>query len=94
MAGKNSPAFWVRIEATMSQDVDGVLVSRVVMSDISEHRKMDSLLQEKAEKLEAEIANIKTLTGMIPICSHCRKIRTEGGSWSQLETYVIEHTDA
>jgi hypothetical protein len=44
--------------------------------------------------LEAAFAQIKTLRGIIPICSHCKKIRDDQGYWNQLETYISEHSDA
>lgn len=37
---------------------------------------------------------IKQLKGIIPICSYCKKIRTDEESWQQLEAYMSEHTDA
>ncbi len=39
-------------------------------------------------------SELKVLQGIIPICSHCRKVRTEAGGWSQLETYVQGHSEA
>jgi uncharacterized protein (UPF0212 family) len=36
---------------------------------------------------------IKTLTGFIPICASCKKIRDDEGSWNQLEAYLSQHTD-
>jgi hypothetical protein len=49
----------------------------------------DLLLNEK--KLHEEI---KTLKGIIPICSYCKNIRDDEGSWEQLESYIDEHSDA
>ena len=40
------------------------------------------------------LAEIKTLQGIIPICSYCKKIRDDEGSWTQLEAYITMHTDA
>jgi PAS domain S-box-containing protein len=42
-------------------------------------------------KLEHEI---KTLKGIIPICSYCKKIRSDKDSWQQLEAYITEHSEA
>lgn len=36
----------------------------------------------------------KTLTGLIPICATCKKIRDERGSWNQVELYIMKHSDA
>ncbi|MBN2232483.1 MAG: transporter substrate-binding domain-containing protein [Deltaproteobacteria bacterium] len=45
-------------------------------------------------KLETALAEIKTLRGIIPICSVCKHIRTDSGAWQQIETYVREHSEA
>ncbi|MGA2091510.1 MAG: PAS domain S-box protein [Endomicrobiales bacterium] len=51
------------------------------------------LKQTEIALLEA-LASIKTIKGLVPICSHCKRIRTDQGSWQQLEQYFHEHIDA
>jgi DNA-binding NtrC family response regulator len=50
------------------------------------------------EKLSSELrqamARIKTLSGLLPICAACKKIRDDQGFWHQVEEYVRAHTDA
>jgi PAS domain S-box-containing protein len=47
------------------------------------------------EALRRNLENqIKQLRGIIPICSYCKKIRTDEESWQQLETYISEHSGA
>ena len=40
------------------------------------------------------IANIKQLTGLLPICSYCKRIRSDHNYWEQVESYITDHTDA
>jgi CheY-like chemotaxis protein len=40
------------------------------------------------------IANIKRLTGLLPICSYCKRIRSDHDYWEQVDSYITEHTDA
>jgi ligand-binding sensor domain-containing protein len=53
---------------------------------------------EERERLLAElktaIAEVKTLGGLIPICSSCKKIRDDEGYWNILESYLVKHSDA
>jgi phosphoserine phosphatase RsbU/P len=42
----------------------------------------------------ALIANIKRLSGLLPICSYCKRIRSDMDYWEQVESYISEHTDA
>jgi GAF domain-containing protein len=56
---------------------------------------MMSMEQRKvARKLADAAANIKVLSGMLPICAGCKKIRNDKGYWNQVETYIQQHTDA
>ncbi len=51
------------------------------------------LMMSNQELLKAS-SEIKTLRGIIPICSYCKKIRDDKGSWSQLEAYIHTHSEA
>ncbi len=57
-------------------------------------RETNQMLREKVKELEQASAKIKTLSGMLPICARCKKIRDDQGYWNQLENYLKEHTDA
>ena len=54
--------------------------------------------EEEREKLIGELAyalaEIKTLRGILPMCSSCKKIRDDEGYWNQLEVYIQEHSNA
>ena len=56
-------------------------------------KKEEALLQER-DKLQKAIAEIKTLSGMLPICSSCKKIRDDKGYWNQIESYICDHSEA
>jgi sigma-B regulation protein RsbU (phosphoserine phosphatase) len=42
----------------------------------------------------ALMANIKRLSGLLPICSYCKRIRSDDDYWTQVESYITEHTEA
>ncbi|MGE0085198.1 MAG: response regulator [Desulfococcaceae bacterium] len=68
-----------------------------VLARISTHlnsRSLQKRLKEKVAELEEALANIKTLKGLLPICSHCKKIRDDQGYWKQIEVYIQNHSDA
>ncbi|NOY64701.1 MAG: response regulator, partial [Nitrospirae bacterium] len=46
------------------------------------------------EELRQAMQRIKTLSGLIPICASCKKIRDDKGYWKQVEAYIQEHTEA
>lgn len=52
-----------------------------------------SLNLRKQELREAQ-QEVKTLRGLIPICSSCKKIRDDQGTWNRIESYIAKHTEA
>lgn len=57
-------------------------------------REIENKLRKEKEKLEKALSEVKTLSGLVPICSHCKKIRDDKGYWNQIEVYIQEHSDA
>ena len=55
---------------------------------------LQTRLSERVVELEAAVSSVKTLQALIPICSYCKRIRSEGDDWEQLEAYISEHTDS
>ncbi|MBI4792210.1 MAG: cache domain-containing protein [Deltaproteobacteria bacterium] len=51
-------------------------------------------LKQTNDSLRSALADIKTLRGIVPICSFCKKIRDDKGYWNQLEKFVSEHSTA
>jgi CheY-like chemotaxis protein len=56
-------------------------------NDIMELRRLNAQLRDA-------LTNIKMLSGLLPICGNCKKIRDDHGKWHTLEGYIMEHSDA
>lgn len=56
--------------------------------------EMQERVARHVQELHRALEQIKTLQGILPICSFCKKIRNDQGYWDQLEVYVSEHSDA
>ncbi|MCB9481335.1 MAG: PAS domain S-box protein [Desulfobacteraceae bacterium] len=65
-----------------------------IVHDVSERLKVEREKEELIVKLEKALKEIKTLQGILPICSSCKKIRDDKGYWTQLEEYLSDHSDA
>lgn len=50
--------------------------------------------QRTRQALQSALGEIKVLSGLLPICSHCKKIRDDHGYWKQIESYIREHSEA
>ncbi|HKJ63896.1 MAG TPA: PAS domain-containing protein [Desulfopila sp.] len=74
---------------------DGSLLGSVhVARDISEEKKAREQREQLIRKLEDSLGKVKLLSGLIPICASCKKIRDEKGYWQQVESYIHDHSEA
>lgn len=64
------------------------------MHDITALRKTTQESERLIVELQNALAQIKTLKGIVPICSYCKKIRDDTGYWQMVEKYIGEHTEA
>jgi CheY-like chemotaxis protein len=56
--------------------------------------KMEAERDALLRQLQDSLAEVRTLSGLIPICASCKKVRNDEGFWDQVEFYVSSHTDA
>jgi PleD family two-component response regulator len=69
------------------------IVKLRVRTQLELKRQRDVLMQRN-EELQKALAEIKTLSGLLPICASCKKIRDDQGYWTQLESYISKHSGA
>jgi HAMP domain-containing protein len=73
--------------------------------EVGELAKTFNVMIEKRNQSEAErerliaelreaLKKVKTLSGLLPICASCKKVRDDRGYWNQIEAYISEHSDA
>jgi phosphoserine phosphatase RsbU/P len=51
-------------------------------------------LADRVAELQEALTNVKQLSGLLPICSYCKRIRGDENYWERVESYITEHTDA
>ncbi len=66
----------------------------VAFDNISEIRKNEEEREQLIKQLKKALNEIKTLRGILPICSSCKKIRDDTGYWNQIEYYISIHSNA
>jgi HAMP domain-containing protein len=60
-----------------------------------ERRKQSEAERERLiVELQEALKKVKTLSGLLPICASCKKVRDDKGYWSQIDAYISEHSDA
>ena len=56
--------------------------------------QMESTVEERNRELTEALESVKTLSGLLPICAHCKNVRDDSGYWSRIEAYVADHSEA
>lgn len=62
--------------------------------EMKKRKQTEEMLQEQRDNLQHALSEIRTLSGMLPICSSCKKIRDDKGYWHQVESYIQDHSEA
>ena len=89
---------------TISMVVIFAIISMILNSYDRERKRLDNAKKELEEKnedlnranaeLEDALERVETLSGMLPICAACKKVRDDQGYWNQIETYIRKHSKA
>ena len=77
----------------------GLLLSIIVIlfienKTISKRNQAEKEREKLIAELQDAATKIKTLSGLLPICSNCKKIRDDKGYWKQIESYIRDHSEA
>jgi PAS domain S-box-containing protein len=65
-----------------------------VYRDITDRKKAEGERERIIQDLQDALNRVKTLSGLIPICANCKKIRDDEGYWSDVELYISKHSEA
>lgn len=65
-----------------------------IFRDISERKKHEQEREHLIAQLKSALTEVKTLSGLIPICAWCKNVRSDTGYWETVEQYVRHHSDA
>ncbi len=99
VSGKHSERFAIKTVGQGIQDfffkdmLQPETLRRAIRYGVERKRlevERERLLHELREALD----RVKTLSGLLPMCAWCKKIRDDGGYWHQVEEYLVVHTDA
>ena len=77
----------------------GLFLSIIVIlfienKSISKRNQVEKEREKLIAELQDAVTEIKTLSGLLPICSGCKKIRDDKGYWKQIEFYIRDHSEA
>ena len=61
--------------------------------EIERRKKAEKELDKVVQDLQKALSEVKTLQGILPICSHCKKIRDDQGCWQKVEKYIRDRSE-
>jgi len=91
---RDGSLFPVEISSVIFHNPQGELRTCIIIRDISERKSAECERERLIEELQEALTKVKTLSGLLPICASCKKIRNETGQWQSLELYIRNHTEA
>lgn len=92
---KDGSRLWGIVSVSPISVGDGDHVGSLGMfTDISERKLMEKERERMILELQEALANVKTLSGLLPICASCKKIRDDKGYWNRIEEYIRDRTEA
>ncbi len=64
-----------------------------ICRDITDRKMAEKEREQLIQELQKALSEVRVLSGMLPICASCKKIRDDKGYWNQLEEYITSHSD-
>lgn len=65
-----------------------------IIRDISERKQHEKEREALIDNLKRSLTKVRKLSGLLPICASCKKIRDDKGYWNQIEAYIRDHSEA
>jgi len=79
----------------MVRNLQDTMTSRdELLYEVKQRKKTEEELEGTIRELKEALEKVKLLSGFLPICSHCKKIRDDKGYWNQIEAYIRDHSEA
>jgi len=92
---KDGAIRWVSNTPVLQFDKKGMLVSYDgLIRDITVRKQAEAEREKLIAELQDALTRVKILSGLLPICSNCKKVRDDSGYWTQIELYIQEHSGA
>jgi CheY-like chemotaxis protein len=78
----------------VEMDWEGERAYLASLRDITERKQAEEERKKMILQLQDALEKVKQLSGLLPICSFCKKIRDDDGYWNKIETYIETHSEA
>jgi PAS domain S-box-containing protein len=91
---KDGTVFPISVVSSPIFEQGRVVASVTAFRDITQRKELEHQREQLIIDHMHALSQIKTLSGMLPICASCKRIRDDQGYWNQIESYVEQHSEA
>jgi PAS domain S-box-containing protein len=92
---KNGHEFFAHLEClVVKKSGDDSRLIRGAVIDITDRKQAEADRDKFILKLQETLDRVKTLSGLLPICAHCKNVRNDKGYWNRIETFIKDHSEA
>lgn len=85
---------WLQLStAAIRNEQEELLAVEGIALDITDKKEEEMERKALIRQLQKALNEVKTLSGLLPICSYCKKVRDDKGYWKQIESYISEHSE-
>lgn len=85
---------WLEVSKQTYREDGGIAGAICVARDVTERIQLQIEREALIGELKEALEKVKTLSGFLPICASCKKIRDDQGYWNQIESYISKHSEA
>jgi PAS domain S-box-containing protein len=90
---KGETRIWEYNSSLRTEGISSPVV-RGMAHDITDRKRTEEEREKLILQLQKALAEVKQLSGLLPICASCKKIRDDKGYWNQIESYIRDHSEA
>lgn len=86
---------WIEVNYVPDFNENNEMIGIVVLSyDVTDRKTAEEERDKTNIELQKALSEIKTLKGILPFCSYCKKIRDDKGYWEKVDVYIYKHSEA
>ena len=86
--------YYHNIYNPITNESEEIIGLTVILTDITVRKKIEHERNILITELQEALDKVKTLSGLLPVCSNCKKIRDDDNNWQPIENYIDENSDA
>ena len=86
--------YYQNIYNPITDEAENIIGLTLILTDITERKEIEIERNKLIAELQEALNKVKQLSGLLPVCANCKKIRDDNNNWQPIEGYINEHSEA